>query len=227
MAVKATTTAKAKPVVVKEAKETKIEEIKTIDKTAQENIELKAQMKALMEQLSKQQSQPNVQYVQNNIARSVKVMSLIPNVMPLSTDGRGGNKSKVYRFTKFGEILTIPFDDLQQIKIAHRTLFEAGAFYICDEQAVESLYATELYKTLATDEVIKNIVKLETMEDVDTLKTLNKIMQTSIIDTIIDNKSKGQNYDRNKLYEIKSHFGIDIEEKAEELKVAIEAKEKH
>lgn len=192
-----------------------------ISKAEQENIELKqkmAEMMTMIEQMSKTQVQPQViiQQAQSNIPRSVKVMSLVPNFLSLTTEARGGGIK--YFFSRFGQCEDIPFDHLALIKKVAWKHLEAGVFYICDEQAVESLFLTDLYKKLVNKDAIDKIVNLTTDNDIEIFRNLSKSMQEVIVDMIVQNTINEQIYDLNRISQIERITGISISQKVADIK---------
>ena len=114
----------------KKAVEDKVKDVVVVDK---EKEELKAkndemakmlkqmqeQMKTMQMQMSMQQS-PNIVLEQNkDITRTVKVTSLVGNVLTLSTMKNGNKAGRTYKFEKYGQTQNILFSDMQAILIYH------------------------------------------------------------------------------------------------------------
>ena len=62
-------------------------------------------------------------------------MSLCRDPLNLSTKGRG--QGEMYSFQNFGEVKKIMYQYLLQIIESHPNFFEAGYFYILDQNVIE------------------------------------------------------------------------------------------
>lgn len=214
---------------VVEDKIVKTEEVK-VDKEKEEMAEMikqmQEQMKFMQMQMSMQnQSQPNIILEQNkDITRTVKVTSLVGNVLTLSTTKNGLKPCHTYRFDKYGQTRSILFTQLQQILAYHTTQFEDGKVILSCEQDYIDLGIGHIYGSVSHKEVIDKIVMLEDDNAIDTIFDMNEEMQEKIVDLIAQNLAKGVSYDYNKIKELKDE-GYDVEAIADEIKNVPKQKE--
>lgn len=188
---------------VEKAKDTSLNEEKLLEtiKMLQEQVEFLK---------NKVDEKPEVQQIRQ-VARKVKVTSLVPNMYVLSTAENG--RGRVYKFSKFGDSCIMKVDDLEYILSipGYREQAEKGKFYICDADIVEEFGLTEEYEKLNDASTVESIIQLNSQVDVDKFCSLTKSMKESIGTKIAENMAKGQYYDRNLLASIKKATGIDIE----------------
>ncbi len=193
-----------------------------------ENTELKTSLEQMQKQFDQMQkmlnnlanaqpqTQPQVQPQQNLSSKKIRVISLIPNMLVLTTEPDGGGR--VFYFDKFGAEKRIKFDDLDNIVQTHYWIFEQGLAYICDKEAVAELGLQEEYENIIDKKGIVEIAKLQSKEDVEMLCTMNETMQEKVIDMIAEDVAQGNTRDMANLFEIQNRLGIDVIGKAKELK---------
>ena len=213
----------------KKAVEDKVEDVVVVDK---EKEELKAkndemaemlkhmqeQMKTMQAQMNQPQMMPNIVLEQNkDITRTVKVTSLVGNVLTLSTMKNGNKAGRTYKFDRYGHTQNILFSDMQSILIYHTKQFENGLVMLSLEKDYNDLGIGYIYNSVAHKEVIDDIVLLKEDNAIDTIFDMNEEMQEKIVDLIAQNLANGVSYDYNKIKELKDE-GFDVEAIAEQIK---------
>lgn len=153
--------------------------------------------------------------VDGNLPNYVTIISLVPNTYNLSTENNG--KGTVFTFEELGESKIISLSNVQKIMgiSAYRQQAEQGYFYIVEDGVNEYFRLNQVNNTI---DDIKNILSLNTEDCVDRFLNLNEKLQESLADRIALDISEGKKVDRNRVGEILDKTGIDIEEKARNLK---------
>lgn len=224
------------PTIEKKVEDTKVKDKQIAMLTAQ----LEAQQKAMEEMMAKMQAMstmqtPAVQIIKDttDIYRKIKVVSCCPYFLNLSTEQGGGGI--LYKFPRYGHVEHIKFGDLEKCVHHYRTSFERGDAYICDIDAVNELGLADAYQNLYNADELNDIIHLKNGEiDVDKICNMgvydtysHEFTDTSardnIIDAIINNIAKGERYDRNLLFILGEKLGIDIDEKAKQIKEVLES----
>ncbi len=206
---------------------TKIDENKNeeLEKVSQERDNLAEIIKQMQQQMAEMQqklnenSKPNIVVEQTKVvSRKAKVISLIQNMLILSTEEMGAGR--VFKFEKYGDSNTIKLDDLDKILSIplYRRQAESGLFYICDSDIVEELGLTEEYEKLNDKKSIDSILELNSETDVDRFLGMSRMMQESTATKMAENMNKGKYYDRNLLAKISRNSKFNIEKMAEDLK---------
>lgn len=180
---------------------------------------MKEQMKAMQSQIAQQnQTMPTVVLEQNkDITRTVKVTSLIGNLITLSTMRNGNKSGQTYRFEAYGQTRPILFSHLQQILNHHSKQFEDGKVVLSSEQDYNDLGIGYIYNSVALKEKIDELVKLKDDSSVDAILSMNENMIEKITDMIAKNMANGVSYDFNKIKALKEE-GYDIEELSDIIK---------
>lgn len=206
---------KVKDVVVVDKEK---EELKSKnDEMAKMLKQMQEQMKTMQMQMSMQQS-PNIVLEQNkDITRTVKVTSLVGNVLTLSTMKNGNKAGRTYKFEKYGHTQNILFSDMQSILIYHTKQFEKGLVMLSTEKDYNDLGIGYIYNSVSHKEVIDEIVMLKDDNAIDTIFDMNEEMQEKIVDLIAQNLANGVSYDYNKIKQLKDE-GFDVEAIADEIK---------
>lgn len=188
--------------------------------------QMQEQMKTMQTQMNMQnQSQPNIILEQNkDITRTVKVTSLVGNILTLSTMKNGNKAGKTYRFDKYGQTQNILFTDMQTILIYHRKQFENGLVILSDEKDYNDLGIGYVYSSTMLKDKIDEIVTLKDDNAIDTIFDVNEAMQEKIIDLIAQKLASGESYDYNKIKQLKDE-GFDVEAIADEIKNVPKKKE--
>lgn len=147
----------------------------------------------------------------------IKVMSLLPYQLNLTTEPLGGGKA--YSFYNYGESQKIKFSDLEDIVHNHRKNMEDGIFYICDRNAIEELELTDEYEALVDKIGIDAVVDLKDQLAIEMFLSLSDYMKESVARQIAEKINEGKEYDLNLLAEIQRRSEIDIITIAEGLKI--------
>ena len=200
--------------------DTEKEELKAKNNEMAEMLkQMQEQMKMMQTQMNMQnQSQPNIILEQNkDITRTIKVTSLVGNILTLSTMKNGNKAGKTYRFDKYGQTQNILFTDMQAILIYHRRQFENGLVILSDEKDYNDLGIGYICNSAILKDKIDEIVTLKDENAIDTIFDMNEAMQEKIIDLIAQKLASGESYDYNKIKELKDE-GFDVEAIAEEIK---------
>ena len=207
-----------KPAETKKAESDESKVISELQRQLKENQEAMAKMQEMM---AKMQSQPALAVAELKEApavgrNKVKVMSLLPYQLNLTTEPMGGGK--IYTFRKYGEAQKIRFSDLEDIVHNHRKNMEDGVFYICDRDAIEALELTDEYESLFDKIGVDKIVELADETSVEMFLTLSDFMRDAVARQIAEKINSGANYNLNYLNTIQMRSEMDIVKMAQELK---------
>ena len=206
---------KVKDVVVvdKEKEELKAKN----DEMAKMLKQMQEQMKTMQMQMSMQQS-PNIVLEQNkDITRTVKVTSLVGNILTLSTMKNGNKAGRTYKFEKYGHTQNILFSDMQAILIYHSKQFENGLVILSAEKDYDDLGIGFMCGTTVLKDKIDEIVMLKDDNAIETIFDMNDEMIEKVVDLIARNLANGMSYDYNKIKQLKDE-GYDVEAIAEQIK---------
>lgn len=208
----------AKPAEAKkeEAKKEDPNVIAELQRQLKENQEAMAKMQEMMAKMQSQPAVSELKEVQPVGRNKVKVMSLLPYQLNLTTEPMG--MGKVYTFNKYGEAQKIRFNDLEDIVHNHRKNMEDGVFYICDRDAIEALELTDEYESLFDKIGVDKIVELADETSVEMFLTLSDFMRDAVARQIAEKINSGANYNLNYLNTIQMRSDIDIMKIAQELK---------
>ena len=176
---------------------------------------MQKEMEALKSQIN---SNPSVSQVQEKglNGKKIKCVNLMHNPLNVSTepDGRG----RMYSFNDYGDFKMIKYDDLVDIVTSYPNTIEKGLMFITNKDAVEELGLEEDYKYIYSKEVLDELVYLRRASDVDLFIGMSKEMQDTTALEIAKLFNLNETMDYNYLKKIKDVTGIDIEEKAKDLK---------
>ena len=179
--------------------------------------QMQEQMKTMQMQMSMQQS-PNIVLEQNkDITRTVKVTSLVGNVLTLSTMKNGNKAGRTYKFEKYGHTQNILFSDMQAILIYHSKQFENGLVILSSEKDYDDLGIGFMCRTTVLKDKIDEIVMLKDDNAIETIFDMNDEMIEKVVDLIARNLANGMSYDYNKIKQLKDE-GYDVEAIAEQIK---------
>lgn len=179
---------------------------------------MQEQMAQMQSQMNQPQMMPNIVLEQNkDITRTVKVTSLVGNILTLSTMKNGNKAGRTYKFEKYGHTQNILFSDMQSILIYHTKQFENGLVMLSTEKDYNDLGIGYIYNSVSHKEVIDEIVMLKDDNAIDTIFEMNEEMQEKIVDLIAQNLANGVSYDYNKIKQLKDE-GFNVEAIAEEIK---------
>lgn len=199
-----------------EAKKEDPNVIAELQRQLKENQEAMAKMQEMMANMQSQPAVSELKEVQPVGRNKVKVMSLLPYQLNLTTEPMG--MGKIYTFNKYGEAQKIRFNDLEDIVHNHRKNMEDGVFYICDRDAIEALELTDEYESLFDKIGVDKIVELADETSVEMFLTLSDFMRDAVARQIAEKINSGANYNLNYLNTIQMRSDIDIMKIAQELK---------
>jgi hypothetical protein len=145
----------------------------------------------------------------------IKVMSLVNNKLNLSTKARG--QGKVFSFEKFGQIKQMFYSELLDIIEAHPNFFEAGYFYVLDQNVINSGNYNELYEKILTKDQMEQILN-GTNQAIPLFESCNEKQRGVICNFFIQKMINGENVDYNLLSNITRISGIDIVKRVQEIK---------
>jgi len=155
-----------------------------------------------------------VEEIEIPLNASIKVMSLIPYELNITTEGYG--KGRPYTFRKYGEVKRIIYSDLNQIIETNRHHLEAGRFIILSKKVVQKHGLEDIYSGILSKEKIDVILigliegKVKENDVLSLLKSSNAQQQENIINMIIDKQIAGESVDLNLLDKMARMTGIDI-----------------
>ena len=205
---------------IKEEKDNSIDLEIELENTKKENKEMNDTLIALQKQLAELQNKLNekeeskqVVIKQNgDLTRTVKVVSLLPNVYNLATQPLG--KGKLYQFKSFGDSHMIKFSDMQDILALYLNQFEKGYAVLTNKQDYEDLGIGYIYDEVMSKEKVEKLIKLENENAVDTILDMEEDMQEKIIGAIANKIAEGYSYDYNKIKKLED-AGLEINELVE------------
>lgn len=183
--------------------------------------ELVAQLFKEIENLKRQlnEKQPvetQEAFNQNKINQDdyIKVMSLCPYLLNLSTDRNG--QGRIYAFYRFGETKRIIYADLVKIVEANRHFLERGYFYILDSRCIKNFGVEDVYENILSKDGIETILEGKSNDVVSLFKSCGASQQELIIDMLIQKMvSDSDSVDLNLIDKISRASGVKIQEKAE------------
>ena len=190
--------------------------------------ELEAKNKALAKSLEskspvEQESEPvqpqtvsQEEYVEIRPDRYVKVVSLCPNPLTLTTQINGGGKT--FRFRELGEFKRILYQDLVDIMEASPTFTEHGVFYIADKDVIRRHGLDDAYAKVITKEQIETVMSGYGDTAFAIFQSANERQQSYLVDMLVKKIVDGENVDRNFVHLVSQETGINIDAKATEEK---------
>lgn len=220
---KSTTSTRKKSVDTVKAEEVKVnnnaeEELKKVQSENNMLSEMLKKMQEQIEELQKQQSNkkdetsPVIIKQNGDLTRTIKVVSLLPNVYNLSTQPYG--KGKVYQFFKFGDSQMIKFSDMQDILAIYVNQFEKGYAVLTNKEDYEDLGIGYIYDSVLNQEKVEKLIKLETNDAVDAIVNMEDDMAEKIVGVIANKIADGYQYDYNKIKKLEDN-GFQINELVE------------
>lgn len=147
----------------------------------------------------------------------IPVMSLLPYALNLST--KEGGQGNIKKFSKFGEIKRILYNDLVEILEVHPNFLEAGYFYILNPDVVRHHGLDDIYSKILTKDKIEKILSTKSEDSMLFYKSANPQQQETIIEMLIDIvRDDPDKVDLNMIDRISRESKIDIVKKAEDSK---------
>ena len=209
---------KAEPKVEKLDDNNELEQVKKEkDELAKMLKMMQAQMESLQNQFNTQNSDNNniVVTQSDNITRTVKVISLVPNTYNLTTQPNG--RGKIYTFNKFGDSLNISFMDLQDIINFYGQQFESGMAILTNKKDYDDLAIGYLWDSVISKDKLDRLLELKDEESIDAILNMDKDAQERIARIIAQKIFDGVNYNYNVIRDLEDN-GIEINSIVEMLK---------
>lgn len=209
---------KAEPKVEKLDDNNELEQVKKEkDELAKMLKMMKAQMESLQNQFNAQNSDNNniVVTQSDNITRTVKVISLVPNTYNLTTQPNG--RGKIYTFNKFGDSLNIRFTDMQDILNIYGQQFESGMAILTNKKDYDDLAIGYLWDSVISKDKLDRLLELKDEESIDAILNMDKDTQERIARIIAQKIFDGVNYNYNVIRDLEDN-GIEINSIVEMLK---------
>lgn len=209
---------KAEPKVEKLDDNNELEQVKKEkDELAKMLKKMQAQMESLQNQFNAQNSDNNniVVTQSDNITRTVKVISLVPNTYNLTTQPNG--RGKIYTFNKFGDSLNIRFTDMQDILNIYGQQFESGMAILTNKKDYDDLAIGYLWDSVISKDKLDRLLELKDEESIDTILNMDKDTQERIARIIAQKIFDGVNYNYNVIRDLEDN-GIEINSIVEMLK---------
>jgi hypothetical protein len=165
-----------------------------------------AELKKMIQENSANQKQIQPQFYQQvptddsiPFNRQVRVMSLCPNKLNLSTEK--GGKGHHYTFERFGETKKISYGDLVAIGENHRNFKEAGFYYILDDKVVEEEGLSDIYASILNKQRMEQVLS-NSADAVSMFQKTNPKQQKNIVDMIVGKLLAGEYIDQNLIVSI-------------------------
>lgn len=209
---------KAEPKVEKLDNNNELEQVKKEkDELAKMLKKMQAQMESLQNQFNAQNSDNNniVVTQSDNITRTVKVISLVPNTYNLTTQPNG--RGKLYTFNKFGDSLNIRFTDMQDILNIYGQQFESGMAILTNKKDYDDLAIGYLWDSVISKDKLDRLLELKDEESIDAILNMDKDTQERIARIIAQKIFDGVNYNYNVIRDLEDN-GIEINSIVEMLK---------
>lgn len=209
---------KAEPKVEKLDDNNELEQVKKEkDELAKMLKKMQAQMESLQNQFNAQNSDNNniVVTQSDNITRTVKVISLVPNTYNLTTQPNG--RGKLYTFNKFGDSLNIRFTDMQDILNIYGQQFESGMAILTNKKDYDDLAIGYLWDSVISKDKLDRLLELKDEESIDAILNMDKDTQERIARIIAQKIFDGVNYNYNVIRDLEDN-GIEINSIVEMLK---------
>lgn len=209
---------KAEPKVEKLDDNNELEQVKKEkDELAKMLKMMQAQMESLQSQFDAQNSDNNniVVTQSDNITRTVKVISLVPNTYNLTTQPNG--RGKIYTFNKFGDSLNIRFTDMQDILNIYGQQFESGMAILTNKKDYDDLAIGYLWDSVISKDKLDRLLELKDEESIDAILNMDKDTQERIARIIAQKIFDGVNYNYNVIRDLEDN-GIEINSIVEMLK---------
>lgn len=209
---------KAEPKVEKLDNNNELEQVKKEkDELAKMLKMMQAQMESLQNQFNAQNSDNNniVVTQSDNITRTVKVISLVPNTYNLTTQPNG--RGKLYTFNKFGDSLNIRFTDMQDILNIYGQQFESGMAILTNKKDYDDLAIGYLWDSVISKDKLDRLLELKDEESINAILNMDKDTQERIARIIAQKIFDGVNYNYNVIRDLEDN-GIEINSIVEMLK---------
>jgi len=214
--------------VKKVVKEEVVEDVKTTTTTAElENKQLRSEVDTLKDLVSQlmaqmQNTAPVAVTLESTVDdldispnKYVKVMSLRNHVLNLSTEGFG--RGKPYKFTKYGQIRNIAYEDVSAIINAEESFHRKGAFIILDDIVVKKNGIEELQAGILTAEEINTLFDMDATEVGKIFGEASEMQKETIVSLLVARAVGGEELDYNKLRLMSKNYHTDIAKMIDEV----------
>ena len=187
--------------------------------------ELKKQVAELTKILMNNQNQPEIKGTVEEIKEGsikvsgddyIKVMSLCPHELNLTTQSKG--RGKIFTFRKMFEVKRILYRDLADIMENHPVFLEQGLFIILDVDVVRKHGLDEAYEKLLDKKKIEQVLQGNQTDAVNLFKVANPRQQQMIAQMMIDDIVNEKSVDLNFVDRISRIVGYNLQERAENIK---------
>ena len=163
------------------------------------------------ERLYSQDENDEYETIQINPNDYIRVISLCPFQLNLST--QGGGRGKIFTFNAFGSSKRILYSDLVDVLENYSHFLNDGLFFIADKRVVRRHGLDDLYSTILSKEMIEKILDgTQTSDAVSVIKSASKSQQKMIAQMFIDRRLTGQDVDLNLWDKIERATGINMQE---------------
>lgn len=145
----------------------------------------------------------------------IKVMSLCPHQLNLST--QRGDKNP-FVFNKFGEVKRILYSDLAKIIRNHDNFVRDGSFVILDKRVIRTHGLDDAYEKILTKENFEKILSGNDSDAINLFKNANSSQQEYIVQVYIKKAVDGEEIDLNLIDRMSRVVGYSINDKIEKTK---------
>lgn len=185
--------------------------------------QLKAQIAELKDKLNNAKEDAPQKSQEDVLTPStyIKVISLIPDILVLSTLPYG--QGKIKKFTHFGEMKKIVYSDLVEIMDSNMRFLESGFFYILNPTLIREHGLTALYENILSKKSIDIVLKLDSDEAVTLFSEANDRQKLILVELLIDKLLVEKNVNLNFLDKISRAYGKDIKSIADNKKHIIDS----
>lgn len=170
------------------------------------------QMSAKMEQMAQMMQQMNVMgYVQPQVdtaPKDIEVISLVSGTLVLTTTGKSDGRH--YEFNNQFDSILVPESDLKLIIKSMPNTTQGGKFFINDTEFVNKNGLSAIYRTILSQQKIKEFFDKPFMEAMDVYHNANKAQKAIIESMIVDKRLKNEFVDANVLMMISNESGKDF-----------------
>lgn len=150
----------------------------------------------------------------------IKVMSLIPYELNLSTERHG--KGRIFTFRGYGKTKRIIYQELEKIIEENRHFLERGFFVILDKRVVRKHGLDDIYKNIMNKEKMDMILlgfqggEVKENDILSFAKSAPKEQQKILATMVIDKRINGETIDLNLFDKLGRILDMDLNQKYED-----------
>jgi len=150
----------------------------------------------------------------------IKVMSLIPYELNLSTERHG--KGRIFTFRGYGKTKRIIYQELEKIIEENRHFLERGFFVILDKRVVRKHGLDDIYKNIMNKEKMDMIIlgfqggEVKENDILSFAKSAPKEQQKILATMVIDKRINGETIDLNLFDKLGRIIDMDLNQKYED-----------